>query len=201
MGLMIAGILLFMASSFGADCDKQIKKVMVPMAFDKEAGICFDEYFAKRDLAKYSLSELSGAVVEASDYMAFDDMILFTYALPMGEEGRLKIAREIYQTYLSSLKNSVGACSYKIFDGEKQLNVTDFQIGVREAEGQPGSRIILKSEDLKTPSWKLECPNENGQSVVAKSGNYFFLFVDVYENIGTSNLQGHLTQFLFSSRK
>lgn len=198
---ILVSVFVFASSAFGSECDKRITKVMIPMSFDAEQGICFDDYFANRNLSKISISSDDGALFEDAKNMAFDDMLLFSYDKPMGEEGRLNIAKEIYQSYRQSLKDPMGACDIQLWNGDKQLQVTDFQIAKREAEGQPGTRIIIKSEDFKSPSWKLVCKSVLGGENVVKQGKYFFVFVDVYENIGTANLKNHLSQYLFSHRQ
>lgn len=202
MGTILVSILVLMGTAFGADCDKSIKKVLMPLSFDTEQGMCFDDYFSQRNLTKISIND-DGQMFPDTNNMAFDDWLLFAYEKPMGESGRLQIVKEIYQSYRSSLKNEFGFCDIQLWSADKQLQVEDFQIVQREEAGQPGTRITIQSENVVDPSWKLVCTSPFDESKkVVKQGKYFFIFVDVYENIGTAaGLDNHLSKYLFSHRQ
>lgn len=196
----IFSVFVFLVFGAYADCDKNIVKVAVPIKAEGKTSLCFDEYFYIRDLANKSISDDTAQVFNDTQKMQFDDMLLFSYDSPMGEAGRVAIIRDIYQSYKQSLRNEYGACTVSLFSGSKELTIADFKQESREAEGQPGTRLIIKSEDISEPRWQLQCPSATGELVVSKTDDYFFIFIDVYENIGTMNLKNHLSKFLFSYR-
>lgn len=195
--------LLLPLTSFA--CPLEVTKTMHANLAGPGLG-CIDEYFSSRNLGQISLgeSEHTGKqfIFRDSADMVFDEHILFRLSeqsAPLEQEGRKKIAQEIFQFYLSSLKNDAGKCELQLYSGEKRLGLADFKEFERSLADQPGSRIMLTKEDVAQPSWKLIC-QENGQAKIEKEGKYFFLFVDVYENKTLQNTRDHLAYYLFSLR-
>lgn len=206
----LIAVFIFAASSAQAEsCD--LKIFATSMAIEgqtKDLDLCLDQYTEARNIGMYSQSEgFNGKIdlVRDPQYIQFYDMFLFeTGTKPLGETGRLDLVKSIYASFQKSLKNEFGRCEMKITAGTKAnptprtLTIDDFIFYVREEGGQPGSRLMLTKDDVTAPQWELVCPNGAGGTLVEKSGNYFFVFIDVYENLGTGNLRGHLSQVLFS---
>ena len=167
-------------------------------------NLCLDDYFAKRDLAFHSISinAMQFLMSKNLSTMHYDDMILFDLpaqtVTPLGEAGRLAVVKTILTAYFNNLSNEFGACSLTLFDGTKALTMDDFKLSARNIEGQPGTRLMLTKDDVKNPAWEMSCPTESGAHEVTKSGEYFFIFVDVYENISIATTTTHYSQFLFS---
>lgn len=187
-------------------CDFHVIKSVVPRMDD--GASCLQDYFAGHNLAQFSLSFQTGTPIYDSVTMQFDDMLLFTlpHTNPLGESGRTALVEEIFQAYQSSLRDMMGACTANIYSGDKLLSLKDFSKHKREEGGQPGTRLMIKSEDISSPHWELLCQDAAGKPVLAKEGNYFFIFVDVYENLALSDHKatpkyvGHLAKYLFSYR-
>ena len=134
--------------------------------------------------------------------MQYDDMILFNLpnqdGTSLGESGRLALVKNLLAVYFKSLKNEHGSCDLSLYEGTQLLKLENFKLIARTIDGNPGTRLMLTKDDVKNPSWKMLCPNENGIFNVAKSGNYFFIFADVHENVTISTTTTHFSQFLFS---
>ncbi len=196
-------LLLLPLTSFA--CPLEVTKTMHANLAGPGLG-CINEYFSARNLGQISLgeSEHTGKQFVFRDVadMVFDEHILFRITEqsgPLEKEGRKKVAQEIFQFYLNSLKNDSGICDLQLYSGDRRLSLADFRDFERTLADQPGSRIMLTKEDVAHPSWKLVC-QENGQSKIEKEGKYFFLFVDVYENKTLQNTRDHLAYYLFSLR-
>lgn len=190
-----------------ADCEFVVTKTMIPI--DKKTShqnLCLRDYMINRDLAFHSLSETQqGSIifVKNDKTMQFDDMLLFELpkqnGKPLENQGRLELVKLILGSFFSELKNSYGSCELKLYSDSKELTLADFKESARDADGQPGTRLMLRKDDVANPRWELICPLESGDKEVVKSGDYFFIFVDVYENTGENEkLKGHLSRFLFS---
>lgn len=204
LGLLFS-ILLVGFSSHA--CDFQIDKIAVPLKdMTIQSPICLEDYFIARDFANYSQGfDRRGnlEIIQDAENIYFNDMLLFSLPgkekIPLQAAGRLKLVKNIYAQLFSHMNGYFGACELNLYDGNKKLSIDDFKFYAREEEGQPGSRLMLTTTDIPKSRWEVVCPLKEGGTYVTKSGNYFFLFVDVYENIGTSaNLKDHFAQFLFS---
>jgi hypothetical protein len=215
---MIRNILLFMvvlffggsvfASNGAGACDVQINQTMVPMSTDDSVvtPICMEDYFKVRDMAFKSLTgDPTGARYLTNDFenISFNDMFTFSLPgrenIPLGEKGRVELVENTIKKFKASLTNGVGTCELKIYSDGKELFLKDFIKYNRTEEGQPGTRLTLNDHEVKNQSWELICPTiKKGETYVAKKGTYFYIFVDVYENVGTKNLSGHFSKFLFS---
>jgi hypothetical protein len=202
MGL---GLFIFLCFLQSSACDLQIRKTANPINQQTEhEGLCLNEYFAIRDLAFHSISvnSMYFLMSKSPTTMQYDDMILFDLpphtAKPLGESGRLTVVRTILSSYFSHLRNEFGTCTLSLYDGSQKLTIDNFQRFSRDIEGQPGTRLMLTKDDVKDPSWEMTCPTASGASSVAKSGKYFFIFVDVHENLSISTTTTHYSQFLFS---
>lgn len=189
-------------------CEIQIKKTAYPILGSiNHENLCIDDYFKTRDLATYQISNTSMTFLmsKSTTSLQYDDMILFelpsTTALPLKDEGRLTLVKQILDAYFGSLRNENGQCHLQMYDGDKTLSLKDFKIVPRDLDGQPGSRMILTKDDVLNPRWELLCPvNQEGSLGVFKSGNYFFVFADVHENVSIKTTTTHYAQFLFSFR-
>jgi hypothetical protein len=186
-------------------CDLQIRKTANPINQQTvHQDLCLDDYFAARDLAFHSISvnSMQFLMSKSSTTMQYDDMILFDLpaqtAKPLGEIGRLSVVKTILASYLNSLRNEFGVCTMELYDGKKILTIEDFKLSARDIEGQPGTRLMLTKDDVADPAWRMTCPTGSGSYEVAKSGNYFFMFVDVHENVSIATTTTHYSQFLFS---
>ncbi|MBY0383621.1 hypothetical protein K2X05_00555 [bacterium] len=205
---MKIGVLLFFTTfvffSQTWACDFNVVKSIVPLEQKTQfSELCLNDYFEKRDLAFQSLSDETMKIVPDAETLVFDDMILFetNKTLPLEENGRLELVEQIFNQYMSNLKAYNGLCELQIYSGEQKLSLNDFLILQRTEGGQPGTRRQLTKDDVASPSWKLLCPNQEGQPYVLKSGKYFFVFVDVYENKTFTSTKSHLAKFMFSFRK
>lgn len=190
-----------------ADCDLLVTKVSVPfLSPDVEGPLCLEDYFELRKLASYSIGQSklgTPTLFYDTENIQFDDMFLFkpNSTDRLGNEGRLSLVKSIYRALLSSLQNEFGTCSLHLYSATKELTIEDFLYYHREEAGQPGSRLMLTYEDVTGSRWELLCSDDQGKEVVEKAGTYFFIFVDVYENIGTiPTLQDHLSKYLISLR-
>lgn len=202
--LLLCLAVLFASSMASATAPKtcafSVIKTLMPL---KTANpVCLDEYFYERNLAQYSISAEAYAFYRDTMYMQFDDWLLFTVPSqePMGEVGRLQLVRQMYETYLKSLRDTFGDCKLNLYGGDKLLTIDDFKVVQRDEEGQPGTRIVLNNEILKNQRWELVCKGATGEYGVEKSGGYFYIFFDVYENQGDQGLVGHFSKFLLSFR-
>lgn len=205
--MLRVGLGFFIVLSFfqSSACDLQIRKTANPINQQTvHEGLCLDEYFATRDLAFHSISinSMQFLMSKSPTTLQYDDMILFDLPpetpKPLGESGRLAVVKTILSSYFSHLRNEFGSCTLSLYDGTQTLTIDDFKKFPRDIEGQPGTRLILTKDDVKNPSWEMTCPTESGASYVAKSGKYFFIFVDVHENVSISTTTTHYSQFLFS---
>lgn len=135
--------------------------------------------------------------------MVFDDYLLFrsNLARPLGREGRVALIQHIFAAHRSSLRNEFGLCELRLFNGDRELGLGDFRLQEREEAGQPGNRLILTKDDVAQPRWELRCPDAKGQFTLAKSGSYFFIFVDVLENVSVAGSNEDLAKYLFAFRK
>ncbi len=203
---MLFIIKLLLSVAHATTCPITVNKTMLPLDHQVyHQDLCINNYFLKRDLAKNSVGEDKNGfavIVEDKVTLDFDDMLLFSTSLPLplGETGRLELIGEIYKSYLTSLKSEHGVCELKIFSDKTQLSINDFIKSDREEGGQPGTRLSLTKDDIKNPSWELWCTDKDQKMVLTKQGSYIFVFIDVYENIGTTGLIDHLTQFLLAFR-
>ncbi len=187
-------------------CDVLVTNTMVSLeAKSTHEGLCLSDYMLKRDFAFKSLSEnQAGATIIINDpeKMYFNDSFLFQVAEakknPLEDEGRLAIVQKIVSLFFSELKNKHGSCELKLYSDQKRLMLADFKQFARKAEDLPGTRLMLTRDDVKNPSWELECPNAKNEKEISKSGNYFFLFVDVYQNKAEKRFKGHVAELLFS---
>jgi hypothetical protein len=198
-------LLLLLLPLTSLACPMEVTKTMHANLAGPGLG-CIETYFGSRNLGQISLgeSEHTGKQYLFRDTadMVFDEHFLFRLTEqtgPLEKMGRKKIAQEIFQKYLQSLKNDIGQCELQLFSAERRLGLEDFRDLERSMADQPGSRIMLTKEDVTAPSWKLIC-QENGQAKVEKEGKYFFLLVDVYENKSLLNTKDHLAYYLFSLR-
>lgn len=201
-GFLFLGLFAFISQA-GA-CDFNIVKSVIPLEQKTEfSELCLNTYFEKRDLAFQSLSEETVQIVPDAETLVFDDMVLFesNKTLPLEEQGRLELIEQIFNQYISNLKAYNGKCELQMFSGEQRLTISDFLILQRSEADQPGTRRQLTKDDVASPNWKLLCPNKDGQPYVLKSGKYFFVFIDVYENKTISSTKAHFSKFLFSFRK
>jgi hypothetical protein len=210
--LLFGMTLFFSGAAFAASgastCDVQINQTMVPMSIDNSVGtpLCMEDYFKVRDMAFKSLTgDPTGARYLTNDLesISFNDMFTFSLPgrenIPLGEKGRLELIVNTLTQFKASLTNGVGTCELKIYGDGKELSIGDFKKYDRTEEGQPGTRLTLNDHEVKKQSWELICPTiKKGETYVAKKGTYFYIFVDVYENQGDKNLNGHFSKFLFS---
>lgn len=197
-------LFLTLVSSQSSACDFNITKSVVPLEQQTEfSNLCLDTYFEKRDLAFQSLSEETVKFVPDAEALVFDDMVLFetTQPSPLEESGRLVLIEQIFNLYMANLKAYNGQCELQMYSGEQRLSLNDFLVLQRTEGGQPGTRRQLTKDDVANPSWKLLCPNKDGQPYVLKSGKYFFVFIDVYENKTLASTKTHLAKYMFSFRK
>lgn len=199
------GSLIFFGFLQSYACDLQIRKTANPINQQTQhEHLCLNDYFANRDLAFHSISinSMQFLMSKSLTTMQYDDMILFDLPAqtvkPLGDSGRLAVVKTILSSYFNNLRNEFGACSLSLYDGAKVLTIDDFKLSARNIEGQPGTRLMLTKDDVADPAWEMTCPTESGAQSVAKSGNYFFIFVDVYENVSISTTTTHYSQFLFS---
>jgi hypothetical protein len=202
---MVLGFLIFFSFLQSYACDLQIRKTANPINQQTvHQDLCLDDYFAARNLAFHSISanSMQFLMSKSATTMQYDDMILFDLPLqtakPLGEAGRLAVVKTILTSYFSSLRNEFGACTLSLYDGAAILTIDDFKLTARDIEGQPGTRLMLTKDDVKNPAWEMTCPTESGSYEVAKSGKYFFIFVDVHENVSITTTTTHYSQFLFS---
>ena len=201
-GLFVFLLLIFFAKSEA--CNFNVMKTMIPLEQKTEfSDLCLNDYFQKRDLAFQSLIDGTIQMKPDAETLVFDDMILFetTRTLPLEEKGRLELIEQIFIQYTSNLKAYNGKCELQMYSGEQKISLNDFLILQRTEGGQPGTRRQLTKDDVVSPGWKLLCPNKDGQLYTLKSGKYFFVFIDVYENKTLSATKTHLAKFLFSFRK
>lgn len=190
-------------SSLAMACDISVVKTMVPWnSQTTHTGLCIDRYFEGRHLLTTSISDEIPVLFEDLDNMVFDDMLLveLNNSAPLEERGRLEVLKKIFSSYKQSLKNPWGACDLKMYSGENEISFEDFHISSREEGGQPGTRRMLTKDDVSKPSWRVFCPNSAGQKVLLKRGDYFFVFVDFYENKTLTSTKAHFAKFLFSLR-
>jgi hypothetical protein len=196
--------LIFIAFSAHAyACDVQIVKTIIPLNQQlNHTLLCADQYFEKRSPLTLSADDESGMIFQDPIDMVFYDMILFEspLTLPLEEEGRLQLIDTLFESYKRSLKNHWGTCELKIQSNARDLSLADFHIVSRTEGGQPGTRRMLTKDDVEAPSWQVLCPTSDGQMKIFKSGSYFFVFVDVYENKTLSKTKAHMAKFLFSFR-
>lgn len=184
-------------------CEIQLTKTELPIQANNP---CLDTYFQTRNLGQFTLGEdeRTGVPKIYRDYsdLSFGELLLFKLEnnAPLGAAGRKAAVEKIYQSYMNNLRNDFGACTMQIFAAEKQIQFSDLIESARSIANQPGTRMMLTKDDVKNPSWKLICNDQSGKEVVEKSGNYFFFFVDVYENTTPQNLKDHLSNYLFSFR-
>lgn len=176
---------------------------MIPLKGETiHSNLCLDRYFEERELITTSISDELPVLFQDFDNMVFDDILLIETqkSLPLEEKGRLEILESIFQSYKSSLKSPYGSCDLKLLSGEKEISFEVFQILAREEGGQPGTRRMLTKDDVSQPNWQVFCSNSSGEKILFKSGTYFFVFVDIYENKTLQNTSAHLAKFLFSFR-
>jgi hypothetical protein len=199
------GFFIFLGFFQSYACDLQIRKTGNPINQQTtHEGLCLDDYFATRDLAFHSINidSMKFLMSKSLTTMQYDDMILFDLPpqtpKPLGDTGRLTLVKTILSSYFNNLRNEFGACSLSLYDGTNVLTIDDFKLSARDIEGQPGTRLMLTKDDVKNPAWEMTCPTESGAQSVAKSGKYFFIFVDVHENMSISTTTAHYSQFLFS---
>lgn len=188
-------------------CDFEITKTELPLENKvRHENLCLENYFEKRDLGRFSLGEdhRTGAPVIFRDTAnsSFGEMYLFKTNSDdlLGIQGRLALAKKVYANYMNSLRNDFGACKLEIRSGDRLLSIEDFIPSERNEAEQPGSRLMLTKDDVKSPHWKLLCADANGKEKIEKEGDYFFIFVDIYDNISPGTLQNNLGKYLFSFR-
>jgi hypothetical protein len=204
---LIASILvlqLFSLNTFAkTDCDFVIYRVMVPLKNKVDTNpICLNEYFQLRDLGQFSYIDNSkGKIVSYQDKQSIqlEDIILFEVSEKLlGIKGRLKYIKEIYKKLNGSIKNDFGLCHVNLMDDDKTLSINDFILTAREEGDHPGSRLMLTNDDIKNPHWELICTNSMGIQKIVKKGTYVFIFIDIYENIGTKTIfSHHMAKYLF----
>lgn len=201
-GILLLVSSLWFFSSAHADCDFSINATLIPM--ESAAPVCLQDYFNARDLAHVSLvnNSQSFSLKRDEERMQFNDQVAFQLAAQNGrllEKGRLELIDKIAAAHAASLKDVFGACELKMFSGEKRLMIEDFKVSARNSEGVEGTRRMLRSDkDVESPRWELVCKDAAGNEMVEKSGTYFFVFIDVYENLEAANAKGHYAQFLWS---
>lgn len=186
-------------------CSIDVQKTLFPMEGENyHQGLCINDYFLKRDLTNFSTGEDKFGlplILNDTVQMVFDDMLLIQTPIDTTTDAnRIELIKRIYASYMNSLKNQYGSCELIIKSGDKKLTVNDLKVFERTANDQTGSRLMLTKDDVTDPRWMLICPNQAGDYTITKSGNYFFMFIDLYGNDGKTNLKGNLVQFLMSFR-
>lgn len=200
----IWGLFFALSMSFANDCDFVIDRTQVPLSGTTvHSALCLEEYATQRDFANMSLGETElGKLYEFRDPTGiyFYDMMTFITPVTslLGNDGRKSLVTRMYNAILSSLKNEFGACQLEMYSGDKKLSLNDFIKAARDAQGHPGTRLILTKDDVPSPRWLLQCPTQSGEVQVVKKGNYFFTFAEVYESNGDPKLKGNLAQYLLS---
>lgn len=209
--LLTCGLLAM--SDVAHACDLQLEKLAVPLAGTNFPNdLCIESYFEQRDLGRMSLgaNEQTGAYFfRDQSKMDFNDLAIFkrlapnppAVLAPMGLDGREALLKKIYGIYLKSLRSDSGACELQLSANGQPRSLEDFTFSERLEEGQPGTRLSIMSDGSFDPSWEMLCQGSDGQKHVEKSGSYFFLFIDVYDNVDASAfLRDNLAQWLMSFR-
>lgn len=160
--------------------------------------LCLEDYLSQIDLVHHGESEVGLGTMQTHDMMTFN--LPQGSALSVRSDRRVLTLQSIFKSMLTSLQDEYGACELKMFARDRVLSAADFVTQARVVEEQAGTRIILRSEEQTEPRWNLECPDEDGLKVVTKSGEYFMVFIDVYENQDPARLgtKSHLMSYLFS---
>lgn len=179
-------------------CELEVRKTSLP--YNVAQSTCFDRYLEERDLAfrTYDQSREGKIVFPfAGSVMQMNEMLLVELGRypvhGLGREGRMNLLRNLYRQMQASLKNEHGSCKLKM---SREALVFEERI----SENQPGTRLSIRSGE--GDRWTLKCPNAEGNLELVKSGDYIFVFLDIYENRNPTEIgnQLHLFHYLWSFR-
>lgn len=181
------------------NCPVQVYGTSLPLPkeiFEKQKGkpMCMVDYAAIRKFHLLASDLDKGVMVaEPERLRSYDQLLVKMHPAlkakrKFGTEGRTKIIAQTWKQMLGSMTTSYGTCDLEFRGSGMKL---DFMAHgplarIDQETDNPGTRFMLKSEDYDQPSWSLKCPLKSDSGDIemrtVKRGNYFFVFVDMYEN-------------------